>query len=322
VTQTAKPGGVTLVIQTRVRAGRDDEFSAWQTRIGTFASEFPGFIDQSILPPNPPAQIDWVILQRFVSLEAATSWLNSKERLEMIDHVLPMLVGQDDVHILKDDADGVLPSPVSAVIATNLKPDSEALYRAWEQKIAMVQSKARGFQGFRFEPPIPGVQDNWLSIVRFDSEANLQAWMNSAERLALLREAEPFTEEHHARVVRTGFDQWFKVAEGAPQPAAWKMNMLVLMALYPVVFLFGVLVQAPFMTNKGVPFWLALFVSQIFSITALNWLTPWCARRFGWWLSPHGPSLARINLAGAGIVIGLYAVCLLAFGLYSTWLAR
>ena len=71
VTQTATPGGVTIVTQTRVRAGRDDEFSAWQKRISTVASESPGFIEQTVMPPNPPAQIDWVILQRFVSLEAA-----------------------------------------------------------------------------------------------------------------------------------------------------------------------------------------------------------------------------------------------------------
>src|SRR5439155_3624755 len=59
----------------------------------------------------------------------------------------------------------VLPSPVSAVIATRLKPGTEAVYRAWEQKIAAAQSKAKGFQGYRFEPPIPGVQDTlWCRI--------------------------------------------------------------------------------------------------------------------------------------------------------------
>ncbi len=322
MTQTATPAAVTIVTQTRVHVGRDDEFSAWQKQISAAASGFDGFIEQTVIPPNPPAQIDWVILQRFVSLEAATSWLNSKERLGMVEHTLPMLVGQDDVHILKDDAAGVLPSPVSAVIATKLKPGAEALYRTWEQKAATVQSKAKGFQGFKFEPPIPGVQDSWLTIIRFDSDTNLQAWMNSEERRALLKEAEPFTERHHARVVRTGFDQWFKVANGAPKPAVWKMNMLVLLVLYPLVFLFGALVQTPLMTNKGVPYWLALFVGQIFSVLVLNWLVARCAQRFAWWLSPQSPSPARINLVGASLVISLYALCLLAFGVYSTWVAR
>ena len=187
VTQTATPGGVTLVTQTRVKAGKEDEFARWQKSIGAAVSDFSGFIEQTVMPPNPPAQIDWVILQRFASLEAATSWLNSSRRLGLIEHALPMLVGQDDIHILKDDAVGVLPSPVSAVIATRLKPGTEAAYRAWEQKIAAAQSKAKGFQGYRFEPPIPGVQDSWLAILRFDSDTNLQAWMNSPVRIALLR---------------------------------------------------------------------------------------------------------------------------------------
>jgi hypothetical protein len=218
---------------------------------------------------------------------------------------------------LKDNAPGVLPAPVSAVIATRLKSGAEAAYRAWEQKIAAAQSRAKGFQGYRFEPPIPGVQDSWLAIVRFDSEANLQAWMNSPVRLALLKEAETFTEEFHARIARTGFDQWFKVAEGASPPAAWKINMLVLLMLYPVVFLFGILVQNPLLTDRGVPFWLALFISNVASVLLLNWLVPWTSRRFGWWLEPQGTAVARINLLGTAIVIGLYALALAAFGLYS-----
>jgi uncharacterized protein len=317
ITQTAGSDAVTIVTQTRVRAGREDEFAKWQQHIGAATSEFPGFIEQTLMPPKPPAQVDWVILQRFASLKAAISWLNSKERLALIERALPMLVGQDDIHILRDDAVGVLPSPVSAVIATRLKPGAEAEYRAWEQKMAAAQSRAKGFQGYRFEPPIPGVQDSWLAIVRFDSEASLQTWMESPERLALLKEGEPFTEEFHARVVRTGFDQWFKVADGAPKPPTWKMNMLVLMNLYPVVFVFTTLVGGPFLTNNGVPFWLTLFIGNIVSVNLLNWLVPWSADRLKWWLAARGPSIARINFIGASIVVAVYAVCLLAFAWYS-----
>jgi uncharacterized protein len=319
VPQRATPGGVSIVTQTRVRAGKEEEFASWQQGIGAAIAAFAGFIEQTVMPPNPPAQIDWVILQRFESLETATSWLNSKERLGLIEHALPLLVGQDDIHILKDNAPGVLPAPVSAVIATRLKPGTEAAYRAWEKKVAAAQAKAKGFQGYRFEPPIPGVQESWLAIVRFDSDANLQVWMNSPVRLSLLKEAEPFTEEFHARIVRTGFDQWFKVADGASPPPAWKMNMLVLMMLYPVVFVFGALVQKPLLVDNGVPFWLALFIGNVISVALLNWLVPLSARRFDWWLTPQSPAVMRINLIGAGTAVGIYVVCLLAFALYSNW---
>jgi uncharacterized protein len=314
VTQTATPGGVTVVTQTRVRAGKEDEFANWQRGIGAAVAEFSDFIEQTVMPPNPPAQIDWVILQRFASLEGATSWLRSGKRLGLMDHVLPILVGQDDIHILKDDAVGVLPSPVSAVIATRLKPGSEAEYRAWEQRIAAAQSKAKGFQGYRFEPPIPGVQESWLAILRFDSDENLQAWMNSPARLDLLREAEPFTEEFHARIVRAGFDQWFKVPDGAPPPAAWKMNMLVLLMLYPVVFLFGTWVQTPFLMGKEeLPFWLALFIGNVVSVLLLSWLVPAVGRSFGWWLAPARGAGASTSLAGAALILMLYAVSLFLF---------
>ena len=81
--------------------------------------------------------------------------------------------------------------------------------------------------------------------------------------------------------------------------------------------MFGALIGTPFLINKGVPFWLALFIGNIVSVTLLNWLVPWSAGYFGWWLAPEGPSVARINLIGAGAVIGIYAISLIAFAWYS-----
>ena len=123
------------------------------------------------------------------------------------------------------------------------------------------------------------MQDDWLAILRFDTETNLQAWLDSPERQKLLQDANPFTEEFHARIVRTGFDQWFPVpAGGASPPAPWKMNMLVLLVLYPVVFLFGFFVQTPFLTGRGLPFAIALFVGNIVSVLLLSYLVPLTGR--------------------------------------------
>jgi hypothetical protein len=313
-------GGAMIVTQTRVLVGKEGEFARWQRRISEAAAAFPGFLEQTVMPPNPPAHTDWVIFQWFASAEAAVAWLNSDRRFELLETVLPMLVGQHDIHIINDAGAGALPAPASVVISTRVKSGAEAAYRAWEHKIAAVHSTAKGFQGYRFEPPIPGVQDSWLVILRFDSEANLQAWMNSPERRSLLEEAEPFIEEFHARTVRTGFDQWFKIEDGRSLPPTWKMNMLVLLMLYPLVFLIDVLVQKPLLSDRGVPFWLALFASNVGCVVLLNWLVPWASRRFGWWLVPRIPEVMRINVMGTGLVVGLYGVCLLLFALYSNWL--
>jgi antibiotic biosynthesis monooxygenase (ABM) superfamily enzyme len=159
------------------------------------------------------------------------------------------------------------------------------------------------------------VQDDWLAILRFDTEANLQAWLDSPERHKLLEEAEGFTEEFHARIARTGFDQWFPApAAGAAPAPAWKMNMLVLMLLYPVVFLFAVTVQTPLVGGRlGLPFAVALFIGNIASVVLLNYLVPWTSGRFSWWLQPTGPDAKRNELAGTALVVALYAVTVLVF---------
>jgi hypothetical protein len=305
---------VTLVTQTRVREGMAEEFGRWQSAMSAAASEFPGFITQSVLPPNPPLQVDWVIQQRFANVEAASAWLRSERRSRLLEAAQPMLSGPDDVHLVRDNAAAARLAPVSAVISSRIRPGQEGAFRAWEQRIATAQAQSPGFQGYRFEPPIPGVQDDWLAILRFDTEDNLQAWLESPERKKLLKEAAPFLVEFHARVVRTGFEQWFASADGNSAPAAWKQNMIVLLLLYPVVFLFGAWVQTPVLLGKaGLPFWLALFIGNIVSVLLLNWLLPWISRGFGWWLAPARDPGMRTDFVGAMLVIVLYGVWLFLF---------
>jgi len=306
---------VTIVTQTRVRPEDSDAFGRWQDETSSTVAAFPGFITETVMKPNPPSQVDWVILQRFTDTEAAVTWLHSEQRLRRIAGVEPMTVGRDDIHIVNDGGGGVMPSPVSAVISTRIKPGQEVAYRAWEQRIAAAQVKAPGFQGYRFEPPVPGVQDDWLAIVRFDTETNLQAWLDSPERSKLLDEAAGFTEEFHARIARTGFDQWFpSVASGAKPPATWQMNMLVLLMLYPVVFLFGAWVQTPLLSGRlGLSFPVALFIGNVVSVILVNYLVKWASVRFSWWLAPRGRKVRRTMIGGTALIGTLYGLMLLAF---------
>ncbi|MDB5929116.1 MAG: Antibiotic biosynthesis monooxygenase [Polaromonas sp.] len=309
-------GTVTIVTQTRVMAGKEVAFTAWQETVSAAAAGHAGFIDQKVIAASPPAQVDWVILQRFASMASARQWMQSDSRLQLMKSAQPLLMGNDDIHIIPDSGGGVLPAPVSAVISTRVKPGQEDAYREWERRIAAVQARAPGFQGYRIEPPIPGVQDSWLAIVRFDSDASLDGWMKSPERLALLAEGEALSTEVRARTVRSGFDQWFTTggAAGAKAPPTWKQNMVVVLMLYPVVFLFGLWVLNPLLlTQWRLPFWLALFVGNVASVVLLNWLVPWASNRFSWWLQPAGGDTARTNWLGAGVIIALYAATMAVF---------
>jgi uncharacterized protein len=319
---TAQDGkAVTIVTQTRVEPGKDEEFAKWQQRVSEAVAAQAGFVKETVMPPSPPSQIDWVILQRFASRGAAVTWLRSAERQRFVAEAQSILVGQDDVHLVSDSQPGVLPAPVSAVISTRIKPGQEEAFLQWGRKIAEAQAKSPGFQGYRREPPVQGVQEDWLTILRFDSEANLQTWLDSPERKKLLDESEAFTEECHTRIVRTGFDQWFDVPGAAP-PSAWKQNMVVLMVLYPLVFLLNEWLQKPILVGIfHLPYWLFLFINNAASVVLLSLILPPVSRQLSWWLSPAEHDGKR-DLAGVALVIGIYALWLIAFWQYQTWLGR
>ena len=307
---------VSIVTQTCVRPESAEAFARWQSETSTVISGFPGFIEQRLMPPNPPLQVDWVILQRFLSLEHAKRWLGSSERQSRIEGATPMLVGRDDVHIVRDDASAARTAPVSAVISTRVKPGLEAEYLKWEQKVAAAQSRAAGLQGYRFEPAVPGVQEDFVAILRFDSDANLRAWLESPQRRQLLEEAAPLTAEFHTRMAQSGFEQWFRdvMPAGAPAPAAWKINMIVLLMLYPVVFLWGVSVGTPILTKTiHLDFPIALFVGNAFSVILTSYLLPWTASRLDWWLNPPQDRRLLMNLQGLGLMVVCYAGMILLF---------
>lgn len=301
---------VTIVTQTRVRPEAAAEFAAWQEKMAALIAAQKGFLDHKVLPPSPPEQVDWVIMQRFATTADAVAWMTSAERLARVNEIAGALVGNDDVHLVPDGQAGFA-SPVSAVIATRIKPGMEAAYRKWERRVAAAQSKSPGFQGYRFEPPIAGVQEDFVAILRFDSEAHLETWMSSPERARLLEEGKPLTEEFHSRVIRSGFEQWFPTGPGGSKPAVWKQNMLVLVMLYPVVFLFGLFVQVPILIGAfGFPFALALFIGNAVSVVSLNWLAPWISRQFDWWLDARDEAtLTR----GAAIIGAVWVAMILLF---------
>lgn len=301
---SADGSAVTIVTQTTVHPGSTAAFEEWQAETNRIVATFPGFLHQTLLPPSLPAQDYWVVMQRFSDSATAIGWLNSPQRLEQLTMVQPLLTGRADVHVIRGMANAPTSTPVSAIMSTRVKPGCEHAYREWEQKIAVAQTAAKGLVGYRFEPPVPGVQADWLAILRFDTQENLQAWLDSPVRREIVAEAEPLTEGFHYRVTRSGFDQWFPIGLAhASDPPVWKQNMVVLLMLFPVVFLFGYFVQVPILQMRlGIPFAVALLIGNIVSVVLLNWLVPWTSNRFGWWLSPPAGAPNSHTVTGVAII--------------------
>jgi antibiotic biosynthesis monooxygenase (ABM) superfamily enzyme len=308
--------GVTIVTQTRVRPEKTDEFGRLQGEMAHSAEAFTGFVEQSVIPPNLPSQTDWVTMQWFANKENASAWLRSTTRHEFTEQLSPLTTSQPNTYLVNDIA-GASKSTATAVIATRVKDGCDDAYRAWQHRVAAVCSAAPGYEGHRFEAPIAGVQEKWLTVLWFDTDDNLQAWLTSPERASTMSEVAPLTDTISARSVRTGFDQWFDSPSDETPPAPWKMSMLVLVVLYPCVFVIDTFL-VPILTDRGVPFWLTLFGANTLTVAVLGVTVPFVSRRFTWWLTGRSSaSTARKTLQGVAAVVGIYLVSLTATASYS-----
>ena len=73
----------------------------------------------------------------------------------------------------------------TVIIGERVRPGDEQEYISWQHELNEAASHYPGFIGAEVTPPT-AVQQDWVVVYRFDSIANVQAWMNSATRQELL----------------------------------------------------------------------------------------------------------------------------------------
>ena len=313
------PGAPELVvIQARVRSSHRADFEAWLREYNAAVGEADGHLDYDLTTPTPGFDEDWVLVHRFDDKDTAARWAGSARHAALVESVAPLTRGDVDVHLYTSDPKRR--GHVSALFTTRVDAGREDEFLEWSTRVAAAQAQFEGFISYQVEPPIEGVQPDWVAILSYDTDEHMRAWLSSRERAELLRDGASFDERARVRIVRNELDAWFNTGgEGSAAPA-WKRNMLVLLVLYPVVFLTVTFVQDPLLTGNGMPFWLALFVANIISVVALGWLlVPAADRVFGWWLYPRGRTRRITTAIGLVVVLVLYAVSLLLTRWLSSW---
>ena len=313
------PGAPELVvIQARVRSSHRADFEAWLREYNAAVGEADGHLDYDLTTPTPGFDEDWVLVHRFDDKDTAARWAGSARHAALVESVAPLTRGDVDVHLYTSDPKRR--GHVSALFTTRVDAGREDEFLEWSTRVAAAQAQFEGFISYQVEPPIEGVQADWVAILSYDTDAHMRAWLSSPHRQALLAEEASFDERARVHIVRNELDAWFNAGGEGETAPAWKRNMLVLLVLYPVVFLTATWIQDPLLVGNGLPFWLALFLANVISVVALGWLlVPAADRAFGWWLRPRGRDRQRTTLLGTGVVVGLYGVALVLAAWISTW---
>ncbi|MGK2854254.1 MAG: hypothetical protein ACSLE3_09160 [Microbacteriaceae bacterium] len=163
--------------------------------------------------------------------------------------------------------------------------------------------------------------DEALSVLRFRTDRQLGAWISSRQREAALPSLRSSLTAEFASVSgTTAFGTTVRTHGGQIlMTPNWKSAMLVLLVLYPTVMLLSRFL-GPVLDRLGADPWLSLWLSQVVSVTLMQWwLMPWASRPFRRWLDPVDGAAWRSSLAGAAVILLLYGATLLMFDSV-TWL--
>jgi antibiotic biosynthesis monooxygenase (ABM) superfamily enzyme len=134
-----------------------------------------------------------------------------------------------------------------------VRDDKHADYERWANEIAPLSRASPGHLDWHMVRPIPGLTETYTVVIRFDTRAHLQEWMESPIRRRLIKEVQPLFVGGDDFFINSGLDFWF-IPEGAKAkaPVRWKQFLVTWSAIYPLVL--GVpLLVAPVLQHLGVP---------------------------------------------------------------------
>jgi len=126
-------------------------------------------------------------------------------------------------------------------VARRVTPGREREFEDWYDGIIGAASRYSGFLGAGILRPHTTGED-WHVVYRFADAAALRAWERSAERARWLAQADDLIEETGVQRV-SGLETWFAMpGRTAPAPPRWKMFLVTLAAIVPLVLLMNVAV--------------------------------------------------------------------------------
>jgi antibiotic biosynthesis monooxygenase (ABM) superfamily enzyme len=131
--------------------------------------------------------------------------------------------------------------PVTVTVARRVAPGCERDFEDWYDGIIGAASRFPGFLGAGILRP-HAMGGEWHVVYRFADAEDLRRWEASPERAQWLVRAERFAEETGVHRV-SGLETWFAMpGRTAPAPPRWKMFLVTLAAIVPLVLLMNVLV--------------------------------------------------------------------------------
>ena len=128
------------------------------------------------------------------------------------------------------------PGGATVVITHRVRQGKQADYERWLDEISPLCKASPGHLDWQIVRPLPGLTETYTIIIRFDTRAHLQEWMESPTRARLIEKVQPLFVTGDDFFISSGLDFWF-TPEGAKAkvPVRWKQYVVTWSAIYPLV---------------------------------------------------------------------------------------
>ena len=196
-------------------------------------------------------------------------------------------------------------SRATALVIQAVPPERSEAFLEWQRGITRDASHFPGYKYTEVYQPALGGKIEWVTVVHFESNPLLEAWIKSPVRRKWVDDFKKRFGDFTLKRVG-GFDAWFSDVDGADEKIPdWKMVLTVVAALYPTVLVLTYWLLTPFL--KPLPFAAQMLIGNIASVSFLQWVAmPLLTRRLSFWLRPTKATGLGITFAGlAGILAGL-----------------
>lgn len=302
----------TAIAIFEVDAADRDRVLAKQSELDAAAAQRLGFVGTHFTRGFEEKD-DWAAAVSFNFEPHLRSWLDSDERATLLAQGVTFGATTRSTLVLLP---GEKPPTGVAVFLPSVSAEDQIGFLQAEANLNRAASALPGHLGGLVLAP-SAVDGTWISVVRFEDERSLDAWLRSPERSAQLKVLRRYLVHDFEQVTRrTPFGSIVRVVDGQTRSTPdWKTAMIVLLVLFPAVMLLARFLS-PVLHDRGLEPGIGLWVSNIVSTILLTWLLmPTATRIFAFWLDPVDGAPLKPTLIGLGIVLAAYAATLALFSI-------
>lgn len=256
----------TVIVSRTVDPANDDAFATWVAQLVNAAYRQPGYVDSFVQRPTSGHPDEWTVVYRFADAASLEAWLDSGERRDLLAAGAHLVEGAAREQVLAG-----VPSDteVRVVSSYRLEPGTEARHVMVHKRMLDALERFPGFRSREVLDAVPGVQDETVVILTFDSPGNLRRWLDSDDRSRILEDLDAITVGSLTTNVVGGFAGWFPGRSDSTEPPKWKQALVILAALFPVSLTVAVLRSWLFPELPLVP---TVLASNVIGIAILTWL--------------------------------------------------